>query len=247
MSMEQEKLNNTLLEMLKEEKEMGLKGGIYHTTQIKFAYNTNHIEGSKLSEEQTRYIYETNTIAPEGHEATSIDDIMETVNHFQCFDYMLDHVTEPLSEEIIKKFHFLLKTNTSDSRKAWFNVGEYKSRPNVVGNRHTTAPSKVQEELNRLISKYNSKENITIEDIIAFHHDFEVIHPFQDGNGRVGRLIMFKECLRHNITPFIIEETHKLFYYRGLQEFKTEKGYLIDTCLSAQDHYEQLMQYFMEG
>lgn len=237
---------NTLLEMLKEEKEMGLKGGIYHTTQIKFAYNTNHIEGSRLSEEQTRYIYETNTIAPEGEEATSIDDIMETVNHFQCFDYMLDHVEEPLSEEMIKKFHSILKSNTSDSRKTWFNVGEYKSRPNVVGERKTAPPSKVKEQMVALLDSYNNKQDISINDIITFHHDFEVIHPFQDGNGRVGRLIMFKECLKNNIMPFIIEESHKLFYYRGLNEYKNEKGYLVDTCLSAQDYYEQLVKYFTE-
>ena len=238
-------MHNTLLEMLKEEKEMGLKGGIYHTTQIKFAYNTNHIEGSRLSEEQTRYIYETNTIAPEGEEATSIDDIMETVNHFQCFDYMLDHVEEPLSEEMIKKFHSILKSNTSDSRKSWFNVGEYKSRPNIVGERKTAPPSKVKEQMIALLERYNNIQDININDIIAFHHEFEVIHPFQDGNGRVGRLIMFKECLRNNIMPFIIEESHKLFYYRGLNEYKNEKGYLVDTCLSAQDYYEQLVKYFI--
>lgn len=238
-------MHNTLLEMLKEEKEMGLKGGIYHTTQIKFAYNTNHIEGSRLSEEQTRYIYETNTIVPEGEETTSIDDIMETVNHFQCFDYMLEHVEEPLSEEMIKKFHSISKSNTSDSRKTWFNVGEYKSRPNVVGERKTAAPSKVKEQMVELLEGYNNKQDININDIIAFHHDFEVIHPFQDGNGRVGRLIMFKECLRNNIMPFIIEESHKLFYYRGLNEYRNETGYLKDTCLSAQDYYEQLVKYFI--
>ena len=238
-------MHNTLLEMLKEEKEMGLKGGIYHTTQIKFAYNTNHIEGSRLSEEQTRYIYETNTIAQEGEEATSIDDIMETVNHFQCFDYMLEHVEEPLSEEMIKKFHSILKSNTSDSRKTWFNVGEYKSRPNVVGERKTAPPSKVKEQMVALLECYNNKQDVNINDIIAFHHDFEVIHPFQDGNGRVGRLIMFKECLRNNIMPFIIEESHKLFYYRGLNEYRNETGYLKDTCLSAQDYYEQLVKYFI--
>lgn len=238
-------MHNTLLEMLKEEKEMGLKGGIYHTTQTKFAYNTNHIEGSRLSEEQTRYIYETNTIAQEGEEATSIDDIMETVNHFQCFDYMLEHVEEPLSEEMIKKFHSISKSNTSDSRQTWFNVGEYKSRPNVVGERKTAAPSKVKEQMVELLEGYNNKQDININDIIAFHHDFEVIHPFQDGNGRVGRLIMFKECLRNNIMPFIIEESHKLFYYRGLNEYRNETGYLKDTCLSAQDYYEQLVKYFI--
>ena len=239
-------MHNTLLEMLKEEKEMGLKGGIYHTTQIKFAYNTNHIEGSRLSEEQTRYIYETNTIAQEGEEATSIDDIMETVNHFQCFDYMLEHVEEPLSEEMIKKFHSISKSNTSDSRQTWFNVGEYKSRPNVVGERKTAPPSKVKEQMVALLECYNNKQDVNINDIIAFHHDFEVIHPFQDGNGRVGRLIMFKECLRNNIMPFIIEESHKLFYYRGLNEYRNETGYLKDTCLSAQDYYEQLVKYFIE-
>lgn len=242
--MGQDKRN--LLEVLKEEKEMQLKGGIYHLTQIKFSYNTNHMEGSKLSEEQTRYIYETNTLASEGEEATSIDDIMETVNHFRCFDYMLEHAEEPLSEDLIKTFHRILKGNTSDSRKAWFNVGDYKLRPNVVGGGKTTPPSKVQSEIGALLKSYLSKEEVDFEDIIAFHHTFEKIHPFQDGNGRVGRLIMFKECLKHNIVPFIIEETHKMFYYRGLKEFDHEKGYLMDTCLSAQDQYEQMIKYFTE-
>ena len=247
MTIEKEKKINPLLERLQEEKEMKLKGGIYHSTQIKFCYNSNHIEGSRLSEDQTRHIYETNTVAPEGDEATRIDDIVETINHFQCFDYMLDHVNDTLSEKMIKEFHNILKRNTSDSRKEWFKVGDYKSRSNMVGDNKTTPPSKVKGEMAKLIIDYNEKDNITFDDIIEFHYKFESIHPFQDGNGRVGRVIMFKECLGNHITPFIIDETHKLFYYRGLKEFKNEKGYLVDTCLSAQDRYTEMMDYFINN
>lgn len=238
--------NNKLLALLLEEKEMKLKGGLYHTTQIKFAYNSNHIEGSRLSEEQTRYIYETNTLAVEEDELISIDDIIETVNHFRCFDYILDHVNDELSEELIKTCHKILKSNTSDSRKDWFRVGEYKMRPNTVGERKTTSPAKVKGEMARLLIEYNEKRIITLDDILDFHYRFESIHPFQDGNGRVGRLIMFKECLKHNIMPFIIGERHKLYYYRGLSEYENEKGFLRDTCLSAQDLYKELVNYFMK-
>lgn len=238
--------NNKLLALLLEEKEMKLKGGLYHTSQIKFAYNSNHIEGSRLSEEQTRYIYETNTLAVEEDELVSVDDIIETVNHFRCYDYILDHVNDELSEEIIKTCHKILKSNTSDSRKDWFRVGEYKMRPNTVGERKTTSPAKVKGEMARLLIEYNEKRIITLDDILDFHYRFESIHPFQDGNGRVGRLIMFKECLKHNIMPFIIGERHKLYYYRGLSEYENEKGFLRDTCLSAQDLYKELVNYFMK-
>jgi len=238
--------NNKLLALLLEEKEMKLKGGLYHTSQIKFAYNSNHIEGSRLSEEQTRYIYETNTLAVEEDELISVDDIIETVNHFRCFDYILDHVNDELSEELIKTCHKILKSNTSDSRKDWFRVGEYKMRPNTVGERKTTSPAKVKGEMARLFIDYNEKRTITLDDILDFHYRFESIHPFQDGNGRVGRLIMFKECLKHNIMPFIIGERHKLYYYRGLSEYENEKGFLRDTCLSAQDLYKELVNYFMK-
>lgn len=238
--------NNKLLALLLEEKEMKLKGGLYHTSQIKFAYNSNHIEGSRLSEEQTRYIYETNTLAVEEDELISVDDIIETVNHFRCFDYILDHVNDELSEELIKTCHKILKSNTSDSRKDWFRVGEYKMRPNTVGERKTTSPAKVKGEMARLLIEYNEKRIITLDDILDFHYRFESIHPFQDGNGRVGRLIMFKECLKHNIMPFIIGERHKLYYYRGLSEYENEKGFLRDTCLSAQDLYKELVNYFMK-
>lgn len=241
--MQQMSENNSLLSLLQEEKEMKLKGSIYHQTQVKFAYNSNHIEGSQLTEDQTRYIYETNTIGIE-KEPVNIDDIIETVNHFQCFDYMLECASEDLSEDMIKKFHSILKSNTSDSRKSWFIVGGYKKRPNVVGDTPTTPPGKVQNELQQLIHAYHVKNTITFEDIVEFHYRFEKIHPFQDGNGRVGRLIMFKECLKHDLVPFIIDETHKMFYYRGLKEFKEERGYLIDTCLSAQDRYKELLDYF---
>lgn len=239
----EEDINNSLVKQLLEEKNTKLKGGIYHQIQIKFAYNSNHIEGSRLSEEQTRYIYETHSLISNEEEAISIDDINETLNHFKCFDYILENLNI-LNEELIKNIHKILKTNTSDSLKDWFKVGEYKTKPNIVGEVKTTPPSKVSFEMKKLLSEYNSKENIKIEDIINFHYNFEKIHPFQDGNGRVGRLIMFKECLKNNIVPFIIDEKHKLFYYRGLKEYENEKGYLIDTCLSAQDDLKKLLEYF---
>lgn len=235
-----------LLEALREEKSIGLKGGLYHQTQIKLAYNTNRIEGSLLSEEQTRYIYETNTFFVEnGETSANVDDIVETVNHFTCFDYMLDIADKELSEEIIKKFHYLLKINTSDSRKSWFRIGDYKVQPNVVGGIETSLPGQVPADMENLLNTYLTKTNIAVEDIIDFHFHFERIHPFQDGNGRVGRLIIFKECLAHDIIPFIIEDDHKFFYYRGLKEYPSIKGYLVDTCLSAQDNYERMVHYFL--
>ena len=232
-----------LLSRLQEEKSIKLKGGIYHQTQIKLAYNSNHIEGSRLTEEQTRYIYETNTIGVEKTPA-NIDDIIEAVNHFQCFDYMLDCANDVLTEDTIKTMHKILKSNTSDSRLEWFNVGEYKSQPNMVADMTTASPDEVGKEMKKLISEYQKISNVTFKDILNFHVRFERIHPFQDGNGRVGRLIMFKECLKYNIVPFIIDEQHKLFYYRGLREWNNEKGYLTDTCLSAQDNYKVLLDYF---
>lgn len=234
-----------LLKTLQEEKDSSLKGGIYHQTQIQLAYNTNRIEGSKLSEEQTRYIYETNTIFIEdGEKTANVDDIVETVNHFSCFDYMLDIALEPLSEEHIKKFHYLLKSNTTDSKRAWFKVGDYKTRPNIVGGVETSLPKDVPTDIKSLIEAYNGQKKLTVNDIIDFHYKFEKIHPFQDGNGRVGRLIIFKECLAHNIVPFIIEDEHKFFYYRGLSEYSKIKEYLVDTCLSAQDNYKKMIDYF---
>lgn len=245
ITMEDEVDITTLLYKFQEEKRIKLKGGIYHQTQVKLTYNSNHMEGSKLTEDQTRYIYETNTIGLE-KEPANIDDIIEAVNHFQCFDYIIDHATETLTESLIKEIHYLLKVSTSDSRLEWFNVGEYKQKANMVGDTKTTPPKEVKREIQQLLFDYNQKEDISFEDIIEFHYRFEKIHPFQDGNGRVGRLIVFKECLKYNIIPFIIEESHKLYYYRGLKEFKNEKGYLIDTCLSAQDKYKELLEYFAE-
>lgn len=245
MEMEQEVDKTTLLYRLREEKRIRLKGGIYYQTQIKLAYNSNHMEGSRLTEEQTRYIFETNTIGLE-KEPVNVDDIIETINHFQCFDYILDCAEDILTENIMKKIHFMLKSNTSDSRLDWFQVGEYKQRSNMVGDSKTVPPGKVQKEMQKLLSAYQQKDSISFEDIVAFHYSFEKIHPFQDGNGRVGRLIMFKECLKYNIIPFIIGESHKLYYYRGLKEFEAEKGYLMDTCLSAQDAYKEMLAYFME-
>lgn len=237
-------MQGRLLELLTEEKEMQLKGGLYHKTQIKLAYNSNRIEGSRLSEEQTRCIFETNTILNEGEEALAVDDIIETVNHFRCFDYMLTHADEYLSEIMIKEYHKLIKQNTSDAKKSWFLVGDYKQRANEVGGIQTTEPDKVPKQMGQLLSKYQGKKEIIFEDIIDFHHDFESIHPFQDGNGRVGRMILFKECLKHDIMPFIIDEQHKWYYYRGLKEYQREKGYLLDTCRSAQDAYEGAVNFF---
>ena len=234
-----------VLEVLREQKEMKLKGNLYHNTQIIFAYNTNHIEGSKLTEDQTRYIYETNTLLTEKESITNLDDIIETANHFKLVDYMLDVADKELTEEMIKEFHKILKEGTSDSRKDWFNVGDYKKLANEAGNMKTTLPKNVQKDMVKLMQRYNSLEKITIEDIIEFHYRFECIHPFQDGNGRVGRIIMFKECLKNNVIPFIILDKDKLFYYRGLKEYKNEKGYLIDTCLNAQDQYSRMVEYFL--
>lgn len=238
-----------VLDILREQKEMKLKGNLYHNTQIIFAYNTNHIEGSKLTEDQTRYIFETNTIFFERETIASVDDILETANHFKLVDYMLDIAEEKLTEDIIKEFHRILKEGTMDSRKDWFNVGEYKKLPNEAGSMKTTEPKYVQRDMTKLMEWYNSLKEITIKEIIEFHARFEKIHPFQDGNGRVGRIIIFKECLKNNIIPFIILDKDKVFYYRGLKEYqnKTEKGYLIDTCLNAQDQYTALIGYYLKN
>ena len=235
--------DNPLLNVLKEQKDMKLKGGIYHKTQIELTYNSNHIEGSKLTEDQTRFIFETNTIGVT-NETINIDDVIETSNHFKCIDYIIDNAKKPLTEALIKELHFILKTGTSDSRKDWFNVGAYKKLPNEVGGQETCKPENVASEMKTLLEKYNIKQNKSLEDIVEFHQKFEKIHPFQDGNGRVGRLIMFKECLANNIVPFIIDEDLKFYYYRGLREWNNEHGFLIDTCLSAQDKYKQWLEYF---
>lgn len=237
--------DNPLLNRLKEEKDMKIKGGIYHKTQIALTYNSNHIEGSTLTEDQTRMIFETNTLGETN--GVKVDDIVETNNHFKCVDMVIDNAKKPLTEKFIKELHYTLKSGTSDSRKDWFNVGEYKSRPNEVGGNETCPPNKVAEEIKKLLANYNAKQSKTINDIIEFHEQFEAIHPFQDGNGRVGRLIMFKECLANNIIPFIIEDEFKFYYYRGLKEWKTERGYLTDTCLAAQDKYKQWLEYFGIG
>lgn len=237
-----------LLEVLREQKEIGLKGNLYHNTQIVFAYNTNHIEGSKLTEDQTRYIYETNTILFEGETIANVDDILETANHFKLVDYMLEVADEKLTEKIIKEFHKILKEGTMDSRKSWFNVGEYKKLVNEAGSMKTSSPKQTPKDMQKLMEWYDSLTEVTIKDIIEFHAKFEKIHPFQDGNGRVGRMIAFKECLKNNIIPFIILDKDKLFYYRGLKEYqnKTEKGYLIDTCLNAQDQYANMIKYYLK-
>jgi Fic family protein len=233
-----------LFTYLKDEKDTKQKGGLYHKTQVNLAYNSNRIEGSKLTEEQTRYIFETRTIGFKDQEAVPVDDIIETSNHFVAFDYLLDTIDKPVSNAIIKKFHTILKTSTSDATKEWFIVGEWKKLPNEVSGIATTLPQDVEISMNKLNEWYNSIDKITFENIIEYHYRFETIHPFQDGNGRVGRLIMFRECLKNNITPFIIDDNHKQFYYRGLKEFANVKGYLKDTCLSAQDTYKEWVKYF---
>ena len=236
-----------VLDILREQKEMELKGNLYHQTQVSFAYNTNHIEGSTLTEDQTRYIFETNTILFEGNTIAKVDDILETANHFKLVDYMLDVADKKLTEKMIKEFHKILKDGTSDSRVEWFNVGEYKQRANTIGSGiKTTSPNNVEKEMAKLMDWYNSLKQVTIKELIEFHYKFESIHPFQDGNGRIGRIIMFKECLKNNIVPFIIQDADKLFYYRGLKEYKSEKGYLTDTCLNAQDQYIKMIEYYLK-
>ena len=232
-----------LLVVLRQEKEAKLKGGIYHKTQIDLTYNSNHIEGSRLTHDQTRYIFETNTIGIEG-ESVRVDDIIETTNHFRCIDLIIDRAEEKLTESLIKELHLILKSGTSDSRKEWFTVGDYKRLPNEVGGNETTAPEDVHREIKALLKEYNAKKRKSFEDIIDLHQCFEVIHPFQDGNGRVGRLVMFKECLANGYVPFIITEELKMFYYRGLREWNNIRDYLLDTCLAAQDNYKAVLDYF---
>ena len=233
----------TLLDILKEQKTRKYSGGIYHKTQIELTYNSNHIEGSRLTHEQTRYIFETNTIGVE-KEILNVDDVIETANHFRCVDIMIDDAKAVLTEKFMKELHLVLKNGTSDSRKEWFAVGDYKKVPNEAGGMETAMPENVADKMKELLAEYNAKKEKTFDDILDFHVKFERIHPFQDGNGRVGRLIMFKECLRNGITPFIIEDDIKEFYYRGLKEWKNERGYLIDTCLTAQDRFKAYMDYF---
>ena len=232
-----------LLNALREQKAAHLKGGIYHRTQIDLTYNSNHIEGSRLTHEQTRYIYETNTIGVM-ETAINVDDVLETVNHFRCIDYIIDHAEERLTENFIKHLHWLLKTGTSDSGKDWFAVGEYKRLPNEVGGFDTSLPEDVHKDMAALLKSYNAIRSHSLEDILDFHVRFEAIHPFQDGNGRVGRLLMFKECLCNGLVPFIITDELKMFYYQGVREWGKVNGYLTDTCLTAQDNYKALLDYF---
>lgn len=232
-----------LLQALREQQRMKVKGGIYHRTQIDLTYNSNHIEGSRLTHDQTRYIFETNTIGIEG-ESIRVDDIIETMNHFRCIDIIIERAEEKLTESLVKELHLTLKAGTSDSRKDWFAVGEYKRLPNEVGGNETTSPENVHREMKALLREYDSKKRKTFEDIIDFHQRFESIHPFQDGNGRVGRLIIFKECLSNGFVPFIITDELKMYYYRGLREWNNARGYLLDTCLTAQDSYKSMLDYF---
>ena len=231
--------DNQILQVLRDEKEMKLPGGLYHELQVRMTYNSNHIEGSKLSEDQTRMIFETNTL--DIGKGVPVDDVLETVHHFRAIDYVIDIAEDALTEEMIKHLHYILKHDTKDSTLAWFALGDYKRRANVVGGRETSKPSEVHRHMKDLIDKYNEKTDISVEDIIAFHAEFEHIHPFQDGNGRVGRLVMLKECLHHNIIPIIIEDVKKNYYYRGLSEWRKEKGWLTDTCLDGQDTFVRLL------
>lgn len=236
-------IERTLLNVLQSEKTAKLSGGIYHKIQIDLTYNSNHIEGSKLTHDQTRYIFETNTIGIENC-TVNVDDIVETANHFKCIDIIIESARLTLSESFIKKLHATLKGGTSDSRNGWFAVGEYKKLPNEVGGKETTSPNEVADKMRKLLDDYNTKTTVTFEDIVEFHQRFESIHPFQDGNGRVGRLVLFKECLKNNIVPFLIDDSLKMYYYRGLSEWNSEKGFLLDTCLSAQDKFKKIMNYF---
>lgn len=233
---------NYLLDRLLKEKKSLTSGGIYHKVQIELTYNSNHIEGSKLTHDETKYIYETKTIGTS--KSKNIDDIVETVNHFKCFDLVLENVNHKLTENFIKKLHWTLKNGTTDSRLSWFNVGDYKTLPNEVSGKETTEPKKVKNEIKKILDTYNAKNKIVLDDLLDFHYKFEMIHPFQDGNGRVGRLILFKECLKNNIVPFIITDELKYYYYRGLDKWKKQKGYLTDTCLTAQDEFKKVMDYF---
>ncbi len=234
--------DNPILQMLREEKETKISGGLYHELQVRMTYNSNHIEGSRLTEDQTRMIFETNTLNV--GDGVPVDDVLETVHHFRAIDYVIDSADDVLTEDIIKKLHAILKHDTKDSTLDWFAVGDYKKRPNVVGGRETAKPKDVPARMKKLFDGYNAKQDITIDDIIAFHAEFEKIHPFQDGNGRVGRLVALKECLRFNIVPFLIEDSKKMFYYRGLSEWDNEKGWLTDTCLDGQDTFKRLLAMF---
>lgn len=237
-----EESSNQILQILRDEKEMRISGGLYHELQIRMTYNSNHMEGSRLSEEQTRYIFETNTV--DAGDGIPVDDILETVHHFRAIDFVIDHAEEKLTEELIKELHYILKHDTKDSTLPWFAVGDYKKRANVVGGHETARPADVHPQMEALLDAYNAKERVMIEDIVALHAEFEYIHPFQDGNGRVGRLVALKECLRHNLIPFIIEDTKKNYYYRGLTEWRNEKGWLTDTCLDGQDTFARLLDMF---
>ena len=235
--------SDTFFGILQREKKLSLSGGIYYKIQIELTYNSNHIEGSRLTHDQTRYIFETNTIGVT-NDTVNVDDVVETSNHFRCIDMIIDNAENVLTESFIKELHRVLKNGTSDSRQSWFAVGDYKKLPNEVGGRETTLPENVTAEMKKLFTSYNAEKKKTFEEILDFHYRFEHIHPFQDGNGRVGRLILFKECLRNNIVPFIITEELKMFYYRGLAEWTREKGYLTDTCLTAQDNFKKYLDYF---
>lgn len=235
---------------LLEQRKIGLPGNLYHKTQIEFAYNTNHIEGSTITPDETRSIYDTGTILTDNNKVIVVKDVTETQNHFTLFKYMLDTIDEPLTEEMIKHYHYILKNGTvNDEQNDSIVIGDYKKLVNYVGNITTSMPKDVQGNMQKLMNWYNDLKNKKLDDIIEYHVRFEKIHPFQDGNGRVGRMIMFRECLANNIIPFYIEDRNKDFYIRGISKYQldNEKGYLIDTCLNSQDNYEKLARFFLEN
>lgn len=233
---------NALLARLRQEKEAGMKGGIYHRVQVDLAYNSNHIEGSRLTLDQTRLIFETATIGA-GDAAVRVDDVIETMNHFRAVDYVIENAMVPLSQPLIKRLHSILKSSTTDSAKEWFAVGDYKRLPNEVAGRLTTPPEHVADDMADLLRWFGATDR-SFEDVVEFHVRFERIHPFQDGNGRIGRLIMLKECLTNGIIPFVIADDMKFYYYRGLAEWDDERGFLLEMCRAAQDSFKALLDYF---
>ena len=234
---------NKIKDELINQKQYRIKGNIYHYSQVNFSYNSNKIEGSRVSSEQTEAIYDTASFIAKSADLIKLDDLIETKNHFKLFDYMLDNVDNLLSKEMIIEMNKILKSNTSDEENPRYNIGGFKTIPNMIGlinPINTVSPENIEEEIEKLLNEYNFKNNITLEDILDFHYKFERIHPFTDGNGRVGRIIMFKECLRNNIMPFIVLDDDKPFYLRGLKEYENDKLFLIDTIKHEQDLYEKI-------
>lgn len=243
-----------LKEELIQQRKSKFKGNIYHYSQVNFAYNSNKIEGGRLSEDETEEIFETDSFIPKSDETIKLDDLIEMKNHFRLFDYTLDTLNDDLSKEMIINMNKILKRNTTDEENPRYNVGGFKIIPNKIGLINvidTSAPEDVEKYIGNLLLEYKKIKNVTIEDIIDFHYKFELIHPFGDGNGRVGRMIMFRECLRNNIMPFIVLDNDKPFYMRGLKNYKNDKLFLIDTIKHEQDLYEdivnEMLDFYLNG